>query len=55
MKYRKCYWALGLSLLLVTSLSFAHEMTGWIAPLRQKDKEPCQIDKVLYPEGERDL
>jgi mono/diheme cytochrome c family protein len=52
MKYRKCYWALGLSLLLVTSLSFAHEMTGWIAPAEAKKiKNPVKSTKTSIQKG----
>ena len=52
MKYRKCYWALGLSLLLVTSLSLAHEKSDWIAPEgAKKVKNPIKATKSSIQRG----
>jgi len=47
MKYRSFYCLLGLSLLTISVLVFAHEKTGWKAPEEAKKmKNPIKITKA---------
>jgi mono/diheme cytochrome c family protein len=52
MKSRIFYWLLGLSLLTMMTLVFAHEMTGWIAPQEAKKvKNPIKATKASIQKG----
>jgi len=52
MKCRIFYWLLGLGLLTVTALVFAHEMTGWVAPEEAKKiKNPIKATKASIQRG----
>jgi len=46
------YWALGLSLVIVVSLVFAHEKTGWVVPEEAKKmKNPIKATKDSIQKG----
>ncbi len=52
MKYRILYWLLSLSLTVVVALVFAHEKTGWIAPVEAKKmKNPVKVTKASIQRG----
>ena len=52
MKRRVSYWLLGLSLVVITVLVFAHEKTGWIAPREAKKmKNPVKATKASIQKG----
>ena len=52
MKRRVSYWLLGLSLVVITVLVFAHEKTGWIAPeSAKKMKNPVKATKASIQKG----
>lgn len=52
MKSRIFYWLLGLSLLTMMTLVFAHEKTGWIAPQEAKKvKNPIRATKASIQKG----
>jgi mono/diheme cytochrome c family protein len=52
MKYRIFYWLLGLSLIAIVALVFAHEKTGWIAPEEAKKmKNPIKAIKASIQKG----
>ena len=52
MKRRVSYWLLGLSLVVIAVLVFAHEKTGWIAPQEAKKmKNPVKATKASIQKG----
>lgn len=52
MKSRIFYWLLGLSLLTMMTLVFAHEMTGWTAPQEAKKvKNPIKATQASIQKG----
>jgi mono/diheme cytochrome c family protein len=52
MKRRVCYWLLGLSLVVIAVLVFAHEKTGWMAPEEAKKmKNPVKSTKASIQKG----
>jgi mono/diheme cytochrome c family protein len=52
MKYPIFRWLLGLSLVMVVALAFAHEKTGWVAPEEAKRiKNPVAITKESLRKG----
>lgn len=52
MKLKSIYWLIGLGLLSMTFLVFAHEKTGWIAPeSAKKMKNPVKATKVSIQKG----
>ena len=56
MKNKIFCWVMGLSLLTIAALVFAHEKTGWMAPEEAKKmKNPIKTDKSLNPKRKGDL
>ena len=52
MKYRILCWLLSLSLTVMVTLIFAHEMTGWIAPEEAKKmKNPVKATRASIQKG----
>ena len=52
MKRRVSYWLLGLSLVVIAVLVFAHEKTGWMAPQEAKKmKNPVRPTKASIQKG----
>jgi len=52
MKYRIFYWLLSMSLTAMVALVFAHEKTGWIAPVEAKKmKNPVKATKASIQKG----
>jgi mono/diheme cytochrome c family protein len=52
MKNKIFCWVMGLSLLTIAALVFAHEKTGWIAPEEAKKiKNPVKATKVSIQKG----
>jgi cytochrome c len=52
MKLKSIYWLIGLGLLSITFLVFAHEKTGWIAPeSAKKMKNPVKAAKASIQKG----
>lgn len=52
MKHRIVYWSIGLILVTMAVLAFAHEKTGWMAPEEAKKmKNPIKATKVSIEKG----
>ena len=52
MRHRIFYWLLGLNLVIMPVLVFAHEKTGWIAPEEAKKmKNPVKATKTSIQKG----